>query len=161
MDLRRGLAGAIAFPITPFRADGSVDLKGVRANAEWLPVGDHIAAIVAPSGTGEFFGLSPDECAAVTRATVEAVNHRVPVIAGVGINASIGADLARRAEAAGADGILIMPPYYALPDAHGLVAYCQEIAEATRLGVMPYARDAAAFTPEILDELTRSVPNLV
>jgi len=160
-ELRRRLAGAIAFPITPFGDDGSVDLAGVRDNAAWLPVGGHIAAVVAPSGTGEFFALSPDECAAVTRATVEAIDHRVPVIASAGINANIGAELARRAEDAGADGVLIMPPYYAQPDPRGLVAYCQHIAQATSLGVMPYARDAAVFTPEMLDELTRSVPNLV
>jgi 5-dehydro-4-deoxyglucarate dehydratase len=159
--LKRRLAGAIAFPITPFCRDGSVDVNGVAANAAWLPDGGHICAIVAPSGTGELFALSPDECATVTAATVQAVGGRAPVIAGVGFNAATAAELARRAEAAGADGVLILPPYYAQPDAGGLVRYFQQVAEATRLGVMPYARDAAAFTPDVLEELTRSVPNLV
>jgi 5-dehydro-4-deoxyglucarate dehydratase len=159
--LRRRLSGAIAFPITPLRADGSLDVRGLSANASWLPAGGHICAVVAPSGTGEFFALTPEECATVTEVTVQAVAGRVPVIAGVGVNASMGAELARRAEAAGADGVLIMPPYYAQPDPRGLVRYYQQIAEATRLGVMPYARDAAVLTPEILDELTRSIPNLV
>src|SRR5207253_10971212 len=96
-----------------------------------------------------------------TAATVDAVAGRVPVIASVGINAVIAADLARRAEAAGADGILVLPPYYARPDPRGLLAYYQHVARATRLGVMPYARDAAVFTPELLDELTRTIPNMV
>jgi 5-dehydro-4-deoxyglucarate dehydratase len=160
-ELQRRLAGAIAFPITPFRRDGSVDVPGLTANAAWLPDGGHICAIVAPSGTGELFALSPEESATVTAATVQAVNGRVPVIAGVGVNATTGAELARRAEDAGADGVLILPPYYAQPDPRGLVRYYQQVAEATRLGVMPYARDAAVFTPEILEELTRSIPNLV
>src|SRR5262245_60596524 len=110
--LKRRLAGAIAFPITPFAADGSVDLDGVRANARWLPDGQGICAVVAPSGTGELFALTPDECAAVTAATVEAIDGRVPVIAGVGFGSRVGAQLARRAELIGADGVLVLPPYY-------------------------------------------------
>jgi 5-dehydro-4-deoxyglucarate dehydratase len=160
-ELQSRLAGAIAFPVTPFHADGSLDLDGLRANAEWLPEGGRITAMVAPSGTGEMFALSPDECAAVTAATVEAVAGRVPVIAAVGVNAAVGAELARRAEASGADGVLILPPYYAQPDARGLVAYYRHIAAATGLGVMPYARDAAVFTPEVLEQLVRGIPNLV
>jgi 5-dehydro-4-deoxyglucarate dehydratase len=154
------LRGPIAFPITPYAADGSVDLGGVARNAVWLP--EHgICALVAPSGTGEIFGLSADECAAITAATVKAVAGRVPVIASVGFNARIGADLAARAEAAGADAVLIMPPYYATPDAQGLLEYYRQIAAATSLGVLPYARDSAAFTPELVEQLARSVPNLI
>ena len=57
--LKAQLRGPIAFPITPYAADGSVDLDAVARNAAWLP--DHgICALVAPSGTGEIFGLSAD-----------------------------------------------------------------------------------------------------
>jgi 5-dehydro-4-deoxyglucarate dehydratase len=158
--LKSLLRGAIAFPITPFAADGSIDLDGVRSNAAWLA--QHaICSVVAPSGTGEIFALDPDECAAVTAATVQAVNGRVPVIGAVGFNARIGTDLARRAEAAGADGVLIMPPYYATPDPRGLIDYYRQIAAATSLGVLPYARDAAAFTTDLIEQLARTVPNLV
>jgi 5-dehydro-4-deoxyglucarate dehydratase len=158
--LQARLRGAIAFPITPYAADGAVDLDAVRRNAAWLP--EHgICALVAPSGTGELFGLTTDECAAVTRATVEAVAGRVPIIAAVGVNSQTGVELARNAETAGADGVLILPPYYAAPDPTGLVEYYATVARATSLGVMPYARDAAAFTPTILENLVREVPNLV
>src|SRR5919204_7068321 len=68
--LKARVRGVLAFPITPFAADGSVDLDAVRANASWLPDAG-IDAIVAPSGTGELFGLSPAECVDVTRATVD------------------------------------------------------------------------------------------
>jgi 5-dehydro-4-deoxyglucarate dehydratase len=158
--LKALLRGPIAFPITPFKNDLSLDLDGVRSNAAW--VAEHpICAIVAPSGTGEIFGLDPDECAAVTEATVEAVRGRLPVIASVAFNAQVGMRLAERAETAGADGILIMPPYYATPDPRGLLEYYRQIAGATRLGVLPYARDAAAFTPELIEQLALAVPNLV
>lgn len=159
-ELKGKLRGALAFPITPYKTDGSVDLDAVRANARWLPESG-VCAIVSPSGTGELFALTPDECAAVTRATVEAVGGRTPVIASVGHGVAIAADLARRAEEAGADGILILPPYYANPDPKGLVEYYRTIAAATSLGIMPYARDAAYFTPTIAEAMIREVPNMV
>jgi len=158
--LKTRLQGALAFPITPYREDGEVDLDGVRRNAAWLP-GTGLAAIVAPSGTGELFGLSPSECVDVAAATVEAVGGRLPVIASVGFGPRVAADMARAAEQAGADGILVLPPYYGQPDTDGLIAYYRAVGEATSLGIMPYARDAAAFTPQQVEQLARAVPNLI
>src|SRR3989442_13188305 len=103
------LRGVLAFPITPYAADGTVDLDAVRANARWLAAsGMH--ALVAPSGTGELFSLTPEECAAVVRATVEAAAGRGPVIPGVGFGPRVAAELARQAERDGADGTLVLPP---------------------------------------------------
>lgn len=159
-DLRPLLRGVLAFPITPYAADGSVDLDAVRANASWL-AGSGMHALVAPSGTGELFSLTPDECAAIVEVTVEAVDGRIPVVAGVGVGPRIAADLARRAERAGADAVLVLPPYYAHPDAEGLVAYFREVAAATSLGIAIYARDSVTFTPPQLERLAREIPNLV
>jgi 5-dehydro-4-deoxyglucarate dehydratase len=158
--LKARVRGVLAFPITPFAADGSVDLDAVRANASWLPDAS-IDAIVAPSGTGELFGLSPEECLDVTRASVEAIGGRIPVIASVGFGPRVAADLAYAAERAGADGILVLPPYYGTPDPSGLVEYYRAVAAATSLGVLPYARDAAVFTPEGVEQLARDIPNLI
>lgn len=158
-ELAPRLRGALAFPITPFAADGSVDLAAVRANAGWL-AGSGVGAIVTPSGTGELFALTPEECVAVTRATVE-VSGATPVIAGVGFGPRVAADLAARAEAAGAAGVMVMPPYYAQPDPEGLLAFYRAVAEATSLGLVPYARDAAAFTPPLLERLAREIPSVV
>jgi 5-dehydro-4-deoxyglucarate dehydratase len=159
--LKALLRGAIGFPITPFTTDGDVDLDGVRRNVAWVAEHDDLCAVVAPSGTGEIFALDPGEIVAVTHATVDAVDGRIPVIASVGFNARIGAELAQRAEHEGADGVLIMPPYYAAPDPAGLLEYYTRIANATSLGVLPYARDAAALTPELVEQLAKAVPNLV
>jgi 5-dehydro-4-deoxyglucarate dehydratase len=158
-ELTPRLRGALAFPITPFAADGAVDLAAVRANAGLL-AGSGVGAIVTPSGTGELFALTPEECAAVTGATVE-VAGTTPVIAGVGFGPRVAADLAARAEAAGAAGVMVMPPYYAQPDPAGLIAYYRAVAEATTLGIVPYARDAAAFTPPLLERLAREIPTIV
>jgi 5-dehydro-4-deoxyglucarate dehydratase len=158
--LKARVRGVLAFPITPYAADGRVDLDAAHANAAFLPDAG-IDAVVAPSGTGELFGLSPDECLDVLRATVNAIGGRIPVIASVGFGPRVAADMARQAEAAGADGILVLPPYYATPDATGLVEYYREVADATSLGVMPYARDAAVFTPEAVEHLARDIENLI
>jgi 5-dehydro-4-deoxyglucarate dehydratase len=154
------LRGVLAFPITPFGADGGLDLDGVLRNARWLAASG-VDGLVAPSGTGELYSLTPDECAAIIEATVEAADGRVPTIAGVGFGPRVGADLARRAEAAGAQGILILPPYYAHPDPEGLVRYYREIAEATSLAVAVYARDGVTLTPAQLERMAREIPNFI
>jgi 5-dehydro-4-deoxyglucarate dehydratase len=154
------LRGVLAFPITPYGADGGVDLDAVRANAAWLSASG-VHALVAPSGTGELYSLTPDECGAVVEVIVEATAGRIPVIAGVGFGSRQGALLARRAERAGADGILVLPPYYAHPDPDGLFAYYRDIAAATRLGVAIYARDGVLLTPQQLERMAREIDNLV
>ena len=130
--LRSRLLGVIAFPVTPFQADLSLDLDGLRANLRSL-LQHPVCAVVAAAGTGELYSLSPAEHLAVVRATVEEVNGRVPVLAGTGFNPPIAAELARAAAAAGVDGILAFPPYYPSPDDDGSLAYYRGIAAATPL----------------------------
>ena len=106
------LKGVISFPITPFQADYSLDLEGLRKNLR--------CAVVAAGGTGELYSLTPSEHRAVVGTTVEEVKGRAPVIAGVGFNQPLGAALAEGAAGAGAQGILAFPPYYPNPDEEGL-----------------------------------------
>lgn len=157
--IRPHLRGALAFPVTPFGEDGSVDLDAVRDNAAFLATSG-ISAIVAPSGTGEIFALTPDEANAVVAATVEAAGDK-PVIAAAGFGPRIGAELAQSAEAAGAAAIMIVPPYYGKPDPDALITYYADIAASTSLAIIPYARDAALFTPKMVEQLVDLVPNVV
>jgi 5-dehydro-4-deoxyglucarate dehydratase len=154
------LRGVLAFPITPYRADGELDHEGIRTNARWLAA-TRMNALVAPSGTGELFSLSPDECARVVEATLDAVDGRTPVIAGVGFGPRVGRELASRAERAGASAILVLPPYYAHPDPDGLLRYVAEIADATSLGIVVYARDGQVFSAEQVERLARDIPNFI
>lgn len=139
------LDGVLFFPVTPFTATGDVDLdklaehvaKGVDAG----PGGVFIAC-----GTGEFHALEAEEFAAVVRTAVEAVAGRVPVYAGAGGSVAQAKVFARAAETAGADGILVLPPYLvSLPQA-GLVAYTRAVAGATSLPVIVYNRANARYT---------------
>jgi 5-dehydro-4-deoxyglucarate dehydratase len=159
-ELKDRLRGVLAFPVTPYDETGQVNLTAVRSNADWLAAYP-FAAVVAPSGTGELFSLTPDECASVTAATVEAIAGRIAVIAGVGFGPTVAARLARDAELAGADAVLVMPPYYATPDGGGLIAYYAAVAEATTLPIIPYARDAASFTTTLVVEMAEQVPSFV
>src|SRR5260370_37538990 len=127
-ELRHKLSGVIAFPITPFNSNLSLDVEGLRKNLERLL--DHpIGAVVAAGGTGEMYSLSPAEHLQVVRVTVEAAQGRVPVIAGVGFGQQLAVELARAAATVGADGILAFPPYYPQADDEGMLAYYAAIGE--------------------------------
>lgn len=158
-ELRQRLRGVIAFPVTPFRGDLSLDLDGLKTNLASL-LRHPVCAVVAAAGTGELYSLSPREHRDVVRSIVEAVNGRLPVIAATGFNPPIAAELASQAAAEGAQGILAFPPYYPNPDDEGLVAYYRGIAEATGLGMLIYSRDWFNPGPALVEQLAR-IPNLV
>src|SRR5436309_7188213 len=158
-ELRSKLAGVIAFPVTPFKADLSLDIDGLRDSLERL-LAHPVSTIVAAGGTGEMYSLTPAEHFEVIRETVAAARKRVPVIAGVGFGQRLGAELADAAANAGADGILIFPPYYPNAEDVGLLEYYRAIASATSLGVLIYSRDWAHFNPSMVERLT-TIRNLV
>jgi len=157
--LRNKLSGVIAFPVTPFKEDLSLDLPALHENLTKL-LEHPIAAVVAAGGTGELYSLTPAEYTRVVELTTHAVEDRVPVIAGVGFGQRLAVEMAQAAEKAGADGILAFPPYYQQAEDEGLFEYYRAIGEATRLGMLIYSRDWTSFTPSMVDRLT-SIPRLV
>ena len=159
IELRSKLSGVIAFPITPFKSDLSLDVQGLQENLAKL-LAHPICAVVAAGGTGEMYSLTPAEHLEVIQTTVEATHGRVAVIAGVGFNQQLATETARTAVNAGADGILAFPPYYPNADDEGLLDYYRAIGDATRLGLFIYSRDWANFTPAMVERLT-SIPNLI
>ena len=158
-ELRSKLHGVIAFPVTPFQADLSLDLDGLRRNVQFL-LKHPVCALVAAGGTGEFYSLTPAEHRAVVEATVAEVAGRIPVIVGVGVNLALAIELAKQAEAAGAHGILMFPPYYVNAHDDGLFEYYSKIAAATPLGHLIYSRDWVNLSTAMVDRLTK-IPNLV
>ena len=157
--LRNKLSGVIAFPITPFKDDLSLDLPGLHQNLNKL-LEYPVSAVVPAGGTGEMYSLTPAEYLRVIELTVLAVEDRIPVIAGVGVGQRLGVEMAQAAEKAGADGILVFPSYYVQAEEEGLFEYYRSIAKATRLGTIIYSRDWARFTPAMVERLT-SIQNLV
>lgn len=158
-ELRRKLSGVIAFPITPFNSDLSLDIPGLRRNLRLL-LEHPLAAIVAAGGTGEIYSLSPAEHLAVVEATVQEAQGRVPVISGTGFNLPIAVQLAQQAAKAGADAILALPPYYPQADEEGLAEYYAAIGAATSLGMIVYSRDWVNPSPDWVEKLASRIPNL-
>jgi 5-dehydro-4-deoxyglucarate dehydratase len=159
-DLRNKLCGVIAFPVTPFESDLSLDLDGLKKNLRSLLM-HPICSIVVAAGTGELYSLSPSEHVSVVKTTLDEVRGKVPVIAGVGINPPIASELARSAAGAGVDGILAFPPYYPSADDEGVVAYYRAIGEATKLGLLIYTRDWFNPKPALVEKLASNIPNLI
>ncbi|WP_461087119.1 5-dehydro-4-deoxyglucarate dehydratase [Streptomyces deserti] len=148
-------SGPLFFPVTAYGPDGSVDLETYRTHVR-RGVEAGAAAVFACCGTGEFHALAPEEFEACVRAAVEATEGRVPVVAGAGYGTALAVRYARLAEAAGADGLLAMPPYLVVAAQEGLLRHYREVAAATSLPVIVYQRDNAVFTPETAVELART-----
>lgn len=153
------LRGVFGFPVTPFNEDLSLDLAALEENVEAMAA-HPFCAIVAGGGTGEMYSLSVDEIEQVVATTIEAVNGRMPVVAGTGFNVPLGVEIAQRAQRVGAACILALPPYYISAPESGLFAYYEAIGKATDLPLMIYSRDWAVFSPEMVGRLADRVPTL-
>lgn len=151
------LSGVLFFPVTPFDEAGELSrdalAEHVMRGMEHRPGG-----VFAACGTGEFSALTEAEHAAVVRVAVQAAGGGAPVFAGAGGPYGAALNQARAAREAGADGLLLMPPYLAAGPHEGLVAYVRGIA-AVGLPVIVYQRGSISLTPEQAVELAR-IPNV-
>src|SRR5436305_8193748 len=146
------LDGLLFFPVTAFGPDGTVDLEAYRQHLkDRLEYGP--AAIFAACGTGEFVSLGLDEYAALVRLVVEDAARRVPLISCPGYGTALATEYARAAAAAGADGLLVLPPYLADGGQAGLLAHYRALADRSDLDLILYQRDNAVFTPQTVVEL--------
>jgi 5-dehydro-4-deoxyglucarate dehydratase len=155
----RVASGLLSFPVTHFNEDFSLNLKSYRAHVEWLS-GFGAAALFAAGGTGEFFSLSPEEVADVTRAAKDASGN-VPIIAGCGYGMSLARETARRAEAAGADGLLLLPHYLMEAPQEGIFRHVKAVCESTGLGVIIYNRANSVANADTVARLADACPNLI
>ena len=157
--LRSKLHGVIAFPVTPFKPDLSLDVPALRQNLRVM-LKHPIAAIVAPGGTGEIYSLTAAEHLEIVRVSVEEAAGQVPVLAGAAFNPAMAAQLAAQAHGAGADGILAFPSYYPHAETEGVLDYYRAIGDATPLGLLIYARDWFHPDPRTVERLT-SIETLI
>jgi 5-dehydro-4-deoxyglucarate dehydratase len=153
-------AGLLSFPVTHFTDAFEFDETPYREHLEWL-IAHQPTGLFAAGGTGEFFSLTLDEFTSVVSAAVQQTSHRVPVVAGCGYGTAIARKFARAAESAGADGILLLPPYLLNPEQAGLAAHVEAVCASTSLGVIFYNRDNAILNDVTLERLCDRCPNLV
>jgi 4-hydroxy-tetrahydrodipicolinate synthase len=154
--------GSMPALVTPFR-NGAVDFDALKDLVEW-----HIAegskGLVPVGTTGESPTLSHEEHEAVVEAVVKAARKRVPVIAGAGSNNTAEAiRLIQHAERVGADGALVVTPYYNKPTQRGLIAHFKAIHDASNLPIIIYnipPRSVVDMLPETMGELAK-LPRIV
>lgn len=152
--------GLLSFPITHFDAENSFAREPYQRHCEWM-LNHELSGLFAAGGTGEFFSLTPDEVVDVVGAAVEVRAPGVPVIAGCGYGTAIATGIARGAEKAGADGLLLLPPYLVGSKQEGLAAHIEAVCRSTGMGVIVYNRDNAIVDDETLAGLCERNPNLV
>src|SRR6478735_2943649 len=123
---------------TAFHTDGSVDLDGTARIAAHLVEHGHDGVVVSGT-TGESPTTSVAESGRILSAVKDAVGDRAKVVAGVGTNATAHSiELAQQAEKIGADGLLLVTPYYNKPGQAGVLHHCRSVVEATDVPVMLY-----------------------
>jgi len=149
--------GAMVALVTPFK-DGKVDETGLRALIEFQ-LHNGTEGIVPCGTTGESATLSLAEHERVVEITIETVAKRVPVIAGTGSNNTIEAvRLTRHAEKAGADGALLITPYYNKPTQEGMYQHYRKVAEETGIPLLLYnvpGRTSVNLLPETIARLAQ------
>ncbi|HYB92050.1 MAG TPA: 4-hydroxy-tetrahydrodipicolinate synthase [Candidatus Binataceae bacterium] len=155
-------SGALTAIVTPFR-DGAVDERALRDLIEWQ-IASRIDGIVPCGSTGESATLSHAEHERVIKLTVEQVRKRVPVVAGTGSNSTAEAiRLTASAREMGADGALLISPYYNKPTQDGIFKHYKMIAESVDLPLIVYnipGRTGSNIAPETFARLCE-VKNVV
>jgi len=156
---RRFSKGIMAFPATPFEADGKLDLPCYERHVAFLAMHQPIA-LVAAGGAGEIFSLTLAEHESVIRATV-ACGGGLPVVGGAAYGTAMACEMARVVERAGADAVLLLPPYLVRSEQEGLLRHIRAVCASVSIAVIPYSRDNAVIAPDTLLQLAETCPNLI
>lgn len=150
--------------VTPMNADGSVNYESFKRMVEFQ-IENGTDAIVVCGTTGEASTLTHEEHLDVIRYCVEVVNKRIPVVAGTGSNCTETAIyLSTEAEKAGADGLLVVSPYYNKATQNGLYAHFKAVADAVKIPILLYnvqGRTGMNIAPATIIRLCEDCENIV
>lgn len=157
------LKGSFTVPVTPFTQDDKLDEKGLRANIDWY-IKEGIHGLDCSGGTSEFIALSEEERKRVIDINIEQTNHRVPVLVGTcGCTTKDTIKWTKYARDAGADGAMIVNPYYHLPSEDELYEHYKRITQAVDIPIMIYNNPFTTGVdslPEFLARLAKDFDNI-
>mgnify|MGYP003113989974 FL=1 len=156
----RMATGLLSFPVTHFDDALKFAPKPYQDHVSWLASYD-AATLFAAGGTGEYFSIGQDEFPTIIRAAVEAADGRCPVVAGCGVNTARAIADARAAEAAGADGLLLLPTYLMAGTQAGQMAHVKAVCQSVSIGVVVYNRATSVLTADSVARLAEECPNLI
>lgn len=152
--------GLLGFPLTDFAADGSFAAQPFGDRVRFL-AGEGCSALFVAGGAGEFFSLTREEYGAVLETAIAARTNDVPILGAAGGSTRDAIEQVRLTERAGADGILLLPPYLIEVSQEGLRAHIAAICASTNLGVIIYNRANGRVRPATLIKLADQCANLV
>jgi 5-dehydro-4-deoxyglucarate dehydratase len=152
-------SGLLSFPVTPFDAEDNFNAAAYAAHLEWLSP-HKIAGLIVAGGTGELFSLTPSEVIEVV-ITARAAQPVQAVIAGCGYGTKLACEMAQGIEAAGGDGILLLPHYLIGAPQDGIEAHIRAVCKSTNMGVIVYNRGQSVVSADTLARLTGDCPNLI
>lgn len=156
--------GAGVALVTPFKANGDVNYDKLEEILEEQIAGGTDAIVICGT-TGEASTMSPEEHLSVIKYGCEVVKGRIPVVAGTGSNCTREAVyMSQKAEEVGADGVLLVTPYYNKATQNGLIAHFTTIAESIKIPALLYhipGRTGVTMKPETIVSLCKKVPNIV
>lgn len=151
--------GVLFFPVTPFDEAGVLNEDALAEHVR-RGVAAGAGGVFVACGTGEFHALEPGEYERAVRIAVEVTASRVPVFAGCGGSLPLAKQFAAAAQRAGADGLLLLPPYLVSCPPAGLVKFVEQVTASTTLSVIVYQRGNAVFTPATAVQVAR-LPNVI
>ena len=162
MNKLQGLKGSIVALVTPFNADGSVNFDQLRQWVEWH-IENKTDAILTLGTTGESSTMTHEEDDDTLRCVVETAAGRVPVIAGTGSNSTITMlEKSQRAQDLGADGLLLISPYYNKANAEGMYRHFATVVDQVDIPAILYnvpGRTGCSISVEVIERLCRH-PNV-
>ena len=156
--------GAGVALVTPFKDNGEINYEKLEELLE-EQIAEGTDAIISCGTTGESSTMTHEEHIEVVRYTCQVVKGRIPVVAGTGSNCTREAiHLSQEAQKAGADGLLLVTPYYNKATQKGLIAHYTSIAESVKIPILLYhipGRTGVTMKPESIVTLCREVSNIV
>lgn len=153
--------------LTPFKENEDVDYEGLRENTSFLIEESRGQPLVlTPVGsTGEKYAVTDDEWRRIVKTVVDVANGKVPVVPGASHSGTrVALERAKYAQDVGADGVMIVLPYYHVPEEEGLYLHYKRIADAIDIGVVPYNNPDVSkiyMMPHILKRLVENTDNIV
>ena len=143
--------------VTPMTGEEEVDYRALADFVNYLIQDGGVHGLIPLGSTGEYYALSPEEREAVVKATIEAAAGRVPVLVGTNAGATRQVvDFSRKAEALGANGVLLAAPYYSLPTPDELFEHFRTVNDAIGIPIMLYnypGRTGVDMTPDLVERL--------
>lgn len=162
-ELKEKYVGVQVVMVTPFREDFSLDEEGLRSNTKFL-IEQGVHCLHPVGSTGEFWNLTPDEHKRVMEIVIEEAKGKVPVIPGTGFSGTKQTiEMSKYAEELGADGVLIVPPYYVVPTPAGMYAHFKALADALKIGIIVYNNPGmvkVALSTDLMAKLAE-IPNVI